>query len=188
MKAILLLALLTMTPAEGSYDVGDTSWSFPEAKVKLSAKAKGAGNVKLKTTDAGELFIGADGSWTISAGGEQVTTGTWSKDGPPDKSLDMSLDANGEELLIDWLEPILEQAAEAKYQSPVTLTLYSVESTKLKVGLKVNKKQQTVRVKGSLKVVLTGLTDSAAGFDAETTAKYRLKGISAELPLSAVSP
>src|SRR5262245_3200656 len=188
-RLVLLVLSFALLPAfaKQAWDFNDTSWTFPVAKIKFGGKAKGIGKVKAFVQTGGDVTLSADGTWVLNYGSGEIAAGTWAVTDEFDKSIDLTLSPAGETELFDFIELQIEQNAAAE-GVVVTVDLDTPVKEKLKLTLKPSIKNQTAKMKLSVKLKMTGTTDGLGIFDAPTNVHASLKTTSDEAPLANVLP
>ncbi len=183
--ALALLGLAFVAPQ--AYDYTGTSWSFAEAKVKFSGKAKGIGKLKGTELGAGSLALNTDGTWGLVYDGDLIAGGSWDVQDEFDKSVELVLDGDGLTDLPTFLEDNVESAA-ALFGFVIDTELTTLELEKVRLKVMPNKKAGTVKAKIVAVYKYTGTTDGEGEVDAVSSVRAKLTGTSDELPLADILP
>ena len=188
-RLVLLVLSFALLPAfaKQAWNFGDTSWTFPVAKLKCVGKAQGIGKVKEIIEGAADVTLNADHTWALNFASIELASGTWAVEDEFDKSIDLTLSREGELTLLGFMELGIEQSA-ADIGVPVDVTLDTPVLEKFKLTVKPSIKKQTAKVKLVVKLKATGTTDGLGVFGAPTKGHVKVTSTSDEVPLADILP
>jgi hypothetical protein len=183
----LLVLALPGFMAPQAFDFGATSWSFTDAKVKASGKAKGLGKFSDTLFADGTLNLNTDGTWGLVYDGDLIAGGSWDVEDEFDRSVDLFLAGDGLVDLPAYMADTAEAAA-ALFGVVIDVSLDTLVLEKVRLKVKPNTKAGTVKAKIVATYKYTGTTDGEGEVDAATTMRAKLTGTSDEQPLGNVLP